>query len=152
MKPENWISLAQFAFTAAALFIGPWWAVRRSIAQFHEQKIWEKQVETYQQLISDISHLYEDYSDNFQRAVTDQKPSELSSELKEARTRLERHANCGGFIVSERAGETIRKALYSTDPSRYGSYAEYYDGAAGGLKENLAMLIRCAKDQCQFSQ
>src|SRR3954462_11668905 len=35
--------------TVVALFIGPWWAVHRSLTQFRSQKWWERRQQTYWQ-------------------------------------------------------------------------------------------------------
>jgi hypothetical protein len=95
--------------------------------QFHSQKVWEKKIEIYQQLLGDMSQLYEYYSDNFDNQVQRLSSREFRGDIKASIQALERHAHAGGFIISITAGNAVRDVVIKINSHSYNSVEEDLD-------------------------
>src|SRR5947207_977121 len=118
MALKDWlVPLISVVVTLLGMYYAPKRAVDLALKQFHQQKLWEKKVEVYQQLIGDMSHLYNYYGDAEVAALTGGKAPAMNAEVREAVRTLERHSNAGGFIISPPAETAIQNVIIaSTDP------------------------------------
>ena len=148
MTTENWLTLL---LTILGLYLGPKIAVHLALKQFHQQKLWEKKVEIYQQLIRDMSHLYSHFSDAEMSELMGYTAETGSPEIKEAQRTLERHSNAGGFIISPIAEKAIRNALTALSNPDYESPEVAYRAIVVALKDNLPILKECARQDCNIS-
>jgi hypothetical protein len=114
MKPENWISIAGFLLTAIVtalgLYLGPKFAVKRSIEQFRSQKWWESQEDAYRTLLQDLTIAKQYLLDEWESITRGESApnSARRSRFFEAISSIELQVYTGPYLLSE---ETIKAAL-----------------------------------------
>jgi len=151
MTPKDWLVIAQIIVTLAGMYIGPKLAIYFSLKQFHHQELLKKKIETYQQLIQDMSQLCRFYSDRFDNALQAGRPPEQTTTLKDARITLERHSNAGGFIISEKAEIALRQILNTMTGVHYAGVEDESSVIAGQLVTGLQIVKACARADCNLN-
>ena len=133
--------------TLLGLYFGPRIAVSLALRQFHQQKLWEKKVEAYQQLLGDMSHLCQAYCSAFDNSVMQGGEQTLEShdELKKAVQTIQRHAYAGGFIISLEAEVAVQKCAGTLTVNMFTSAHEAYDAISDSLLKNIKVLKRDRK-------
>jgi hypothetical protein len=134
MKPENWIALVtgvvNLILTATGLYLGPKLAVKRALEQFHSQKWWEKQEQTYTCLLERLSWLKAQnirYMDSEERGTHYSATDNESKTAQEARQYIEMSVEHGSYLISEPAAKALRATLYVHGDWPMDHYDLYHD-------------------------
>jgi hypothetical protein len=152
MKPENWIAIGSAVLTglitAAGLYLGPKFAVKRSLQQFRSEHWWKKQDETYTKLLEHLSVIQTD-SGNYIESIEMQEsyhPGEIQkARVHSAYNELEALTAQGSYLISEKAAEALRifqhESWVGPDDDAHGGYSKTFDAA----KKCIAVLTAEAK-------
>jgi hypothetical protein len=122
LRPENWIGISQIILTIIGIFVGPWWAVRRSMAQFRSTKSWEKITEAYSNVLTQLgivkqtNRLWYEFFTN-QRIPNEEERGKAGDDFRKALNSLEQMTVAYCLLISPVAQKAIQEMINKVEGS-----------------------------------
>lgn len=149
MIPNGLVSLFVAIITAIV-------TVQLSIRKFSAEKWWEKKAEAYEHIIGAL-HDHKAFSDTYLEAeykgkdVPEETDNMLRKNSKQAHLVIERAANMGGFIISKKAQDRLRRyQKEALEASNSSSWFEYLDSDLAAASSCMDDIIQIAKEDLRI--
>ncbi|MBU4311658.1 MAG: hypothetical protein KJ706_02925 [Candidatus Omnitrophica bacterium] len=125
--------------------------VHLSIKQFYVQRLWEKKLEVYSNIMEHLSYLQYYLGEWFDEGVGEKKldgedKKRLSEGYRQARESITKAAAIGVFIVSDDTTTALSKLLRELEKKDpMGNWVGDIDRCYTSVKECIAKIRECAK-------
>ena len=150
------MSIVSVAITLIGIFVAPWLAVKMSLKQFRSTRWWEKQAESYSNIVGHLTTLqyalgaWCDESMHL-RDLSKSEKETLNKKFGEAREVIEKAAAAGAYMISEEASNaltTLIEKLNKTDLR--GDWLSDLDRHHSAVKECITEMACCSRKDLEI--
>ena len=136
----------------ASQVVVAWVAVRFGLAQFRQEKWWDRKYDAYAEMLTALHHMRKSIVNEGNMALRDLEPTreqreELDADFKKGSADLAKHTDLGDFLVSPETCAHLRQfgldVEAASGPDK--SYGEYLEGNAAAVERLIEALKSAAK-------
>ncbi len=149
--PEWLRFLLQTFLGIATAILAAYLSARWAAERFIKERWWQRKETAYLEIIESLSDLisYASYcSDLYLRSTTGSPPKELSERRREAHWKIEKAADVGALVISEKAAQALKELQTrpQLDPDKNPLF-ELFDDDWKHYKKALEIVRECAREE-----